>query len=149
MAVTTDQDPTAVPLIEQANLAQVLPRKAALNVQFDRLQEVQDEILERSLFVTDGAVRFSEVEEGAVMPPQEWIDELGEEKALIRFRAAKAGWKSAKEAPVGIKVAMQMASTIIKAKAMEQAPARTLNVALVHWSTPLPQFPEQEIEPGR
>ena len=148
MAVTIDTDPKALPLDKQPLLTRVLPDVVASR-HLDTLREMQDAILERALDVVDGACRFAEISPEDKEPPPEWVYELGQKRAAIRFRAAQAGWMSMKESPVGIKVATTMATGIIKAKAMENTGARTLNVALVHWNGPVAEFPEQEIEPGR
>jgi hypothetical protein len=116
---------------------------------YERLQQMQDELLERSTTVLEGSMRFAEIESTAATVPQAWIDELGPEAAKVRFRLAKAGWLGAKEAPIGIRVAGQVAVGILRAKAAADQAPRILNVKLMQWTAPLPQFPEQDIEPGR
>lgn len=148
MAVTTDTDPKALPIDQQSHLARVLPDVIA-NRQVERLREMQDDIFERALRVVDGATRFAEIAPDATEPPAEWIYELGKEQAMVRFRAAQAGWMNVKTSPVGIKVATTMASSILKARALENTGSKTLNVQVVHWSGPVREFPEQEIEPDR
>lgn len=129
---------------QREHLAEVLQGKSQLAR--DKLQEIQDSLLERSLGVVQDAMTFAEVKEDSEAPPPEWIDELGYERAWSRWRMAKAAWRNGRDAPVGLKVAAQVATGILKAKAQEKSGPKTLNVALVNWAGPLPQFPEQDFE---
>ncbi len=131
---------------QREHLAEVLQGKNALANADARLQEIQDQLLEQSLSVVQASVSFSEIEEASKAPPPEWIAELGEDRAWTRWRIAQASWRSAKDAPVGIKVAAQMAVGILKAKATEKAAPKTLNVALLNWPGQLPQYVEQDFE---
>lgn len=123
-----------------------LPRGASVAIQNAELASMQDELLVRSLNVVEGAMAFAEIEPTDSDPPAEWIEQLGEEKARIKFRIARAAWMAAKDAPVGIKVASALAVGIIKAKATEKAGPKQLNIAFVQMTAPLPQFVEQELE---
>lgn len=115
-------------------------------IQHQRLTSMQDDLLERSLMVVDASMAFAEIDPESKKPPKKWVEDMGEQEALIRWRIARAGWMSAKDAPVGIKVASAVAVGIIKAKATEKAGPKQLNIALVQLSSPLPQFPEQDVE---
>lgn len=150
MAASTGPSPKKrSPNEQKAELAQVLPAPQALASRMEHLRELQDQLLQRSLQVLDASVRFAEVEADTEHPPPAWIDELGEVGAQMRLRIARASWMSAKESPVGIKVAANLAVGILRAKAQENAAPRVLHLEVVHMTAPMPQFPEQEIEPGR
>lgn len=96
---------------------------------FIAIKEEEDALLKDSLEVLHGALNFAELPFDAVEPPQEWIDLLGEEDAHKKFRLIKAGQMSAKDAPVGVKVATSLATGIIKARATEKAaPRLSVNV---------------------
>lgn len=131
---------------QREGLTQVLHGKDALAMAHDRLQEIQDQLLQKSLEVVGAAMAFSDIEEDSTAPPDAWIAELGQDSAHARWRLAKAAWRTGRDAPVGIKLASQMAVGILKAKAVEKTGPKTLNVALVNWTGPLPQFPEQDFE---
>lgn len=134
---------------QKVGLAQVLPRPQQLATQLEHLQQLQDQLLQRSLQVLDASVRFAEVEADTTEPPAAWVDELGEVGAQLRLRVARASWMSVKESPVGIKVAANLAVGILRAKAVENAAPRILHLEVVQMTAPMPQFVEQEIEPGR
>lgn len=107
----------------------------------EELKAIEQGILVSALEVVSHTLDFAEIERDDQRPPQEWIDEMGAAAAMRRFRVAKEGWASAKEAAVGIKVATQIAAASIKASAMTQA-AKTLNVALIGIVTP-PKTPSE------
>jgi hypothetical protein len=127
-------------------LTQVLQGKDAMALQHSRLQEIQDQLLQQSLEVVQDAVKFSEIDEDAQAPPDAWVEELGMDRAMARLRMARAAWRNARDAPVGIKVAASVAVGIMKARATEKTAPKVLNVALVNWANPLPQFVEQDFE---
>ena len=110
------------------------------------LQGVEDDLLENSLTVLNDSLKFSEIDPGGAAPPPEGVEELGEKKAQARFRIAQASWMSAKEAPVGIKVAAQVATGILKARAAERQGPRELNVSFVQMTAPMPQFKKVVID---
>jgi hypothetical protein len=145
MAVSLGKAPPRSIEEARAELAEVLPQPQSMALQHSRLQEIQDQILERSLGVVDGAVRFAEIDRDATEPPVEWLEELGEKEAMRRFRIAKAAWEGAKTSPTAFKVATQMAVGILRAKASETGP-RTLNIQIAHLSAPIPSFPERDHE---
>jgi len=149
MAASKGIAPTRPVDEQKAQLAKILPKKDALALQQDRLQELQDQLLERSLSIVDSSMRFADIDPTTTEPPQAWIDELGMDGAKVRLRVAQSAWAAAKDAPVGIKVASSVLVGILKAKATEKQGPRTLNVAVVHMTAPMPQFPEQEIEVGK
>lgn len=139
----------ARPEDQGSKLAEIVPAPIRAVSQHARLERIQDDLLERSLAVVDGSVSFADIEPGALEPPPEWIEQYGHEGAMRRLRVARASWMNAKEAPVGIKVAAQVAVGILRAKAQEKSGPKTLNIAVVQMTAPLPQFEEREIEPGR
>ncbi len=96
----------------------------------DELKEIEQNILGSALQVVSHVMDFAQIDPTAEAPPEVWIEEMGEIAAWKRWRVARAGWVSAKEAPVGIKVATQIASAGIKAHA-ERVEPRRLNVNLI------------------
>jgi len=99
-----------------------------------QLGEIEQQLLDRSVEVLDGALAFTELELGAggeVFMPPEWVEKYGAEAANRRFVAAKAAMLSAKEAPVGIMVAKSLATGIIKARSIQKGGSVSVNVAVL------------------
>jgi hypothetical protein len=116
----------------------------------EELRDVENEILVSSLTVVQASVDFAEITPEDEAPPPEWLLRYGAAGAAKRFRIAKAAWKSAKDAPVGIRVATQIASSIIKSRSMEKAAPRQLSVTWVSAPPPtastLTKYPEIIVE---
>lgn len=113
--------------------------------QHERLSRIRTEIHERSAGVVDAALRFAEIDPEAKGPPQEWVDELGPDLAMKRFRVAQAAWLNGKQAPAGIKVATDVMLGLEAAKARENAPVLQLNVGRVEMNFEMPVFEEEEV----
>lgn len=109
---------------------------APVSEAFDKLRALEDRILERGLVCLDDVAHWVDVEQSTAEPPQAWVDELGAEGAARRLRVAKSAWMSAKEAPVGIKVAQSVVVGIAKARATAQG-GTTLNLQQVMFNAPV------------
>lgn len=122
------------------------PKVSELDLAQRRLRSLENEIVAEASEVVASAMQFSKVTcEKGERPPQEWIDELGEEKAMQRLRVAQSAWMSAKDSPVALKMAQAVLVGSIKANATREAAPRSLNVALVSIAAPV-SFPEKELE---
>lgn len=127
--------------IELVHRAQVvLDKKAALR----RLAEVEHAVQQNSFDVVDAVVSFAEINPEQEEPPQNWIEKYGYLKALHRFRIAKAGWMSAKDAPVAIKVAASIATNALKNRGEENR--QPLNMTLVKVVSNTHKYETMEIE---
>lgn len=115
-----------------------------------RIKGFEDEILENSLAVVSGTMAFMELDpetpDHEVMP--DFLERCGgdEKKARARLRLARAAWMNRTEAPVGIDAAIKISSNIIRARAVEKAGPRVLNVGVVHMSAPMPVFDVIDVE---
>lgn len=82
--------------------------------------------------------------------PAYWqiMTELGDtEETKKAYRLARAGWLPGSETPAFVKVAVQMATGIMKANAAEKGGPRILNVGRVLIdAAAVPQYEEMEIE---
>lgn len=113
---------------------------------YDRLQDVEDSLRTESLLVLSDAMAFADIDPKDENPPAEWIKMLGLKRAEQRFRVAKAAWESAKEAPVGIKVAAQIWAAILKVRSGDSG-IKPLNMTLVNVvAKNAPIYDEQEVE---
>lgn len=136
------------------------PKRREISVEEKRervLKNLESDLLRQSMEVVSDTMRFREVAPPTVDPesgatlwdddsvPEEWVRELGQEKAEERLRVARAGWMDKKTAPIGVQVAQVLAVGIIRSRATEKAGPRTLNVQVVQMSAPLPQFPELDL----
>lgn len=114
----------------------------------ERLRSVENDIFRKALEVVDGAISFVELDpENPLAIPQEWIDELGDDKAARKHNAATAALRSAKEAPMGLKIAENMASNIIRARASEKQAQVNIGIEKVLiMEAPMKEFPEVVVE---
>lgn len=131
-----------VPAEEQA------PRRILSDeeLRIEKLRRIEDELLAENLGIVRDAARFRELDPAKPEIPADWRDELGEKAAIERYRMATAAWLPAKDAPVGLKMAQSVALGIIKARSVEKAAPRTLNIAFVQLPAPQVDFEEVEID---
>lgn len=114
--------------------------------QASRIREIEDELLGESLSILQDSLRFKEIGPDSKEPPVAWVEELGPQKAMERFRVAMAAWMSAKEAPVALSIAKSLAVGIVKARATEKGGARTLNMTMVQMNMPQVNWEEIEVD---
>ncbi len=116
----------------------------------DRIQGVQNRIFERALHTIEAALSFADVEfdeEGRPMGiPQAWIDEEGEVKAKKRYRAMLKGQENSQNAPVVMKMAVDVANTIIRARATEKSAPVSINVERAVLQVAPTVYPEQIVD---
>jgi len=109
----------------------------AAEVQQAALKGVEDRLYEGVLDVVGGTCAFAELDPSDLNTvPEEWIKDFGKIAAEKRHRIARAGWLTAKEAPIGISTATKVAIGIIRARAAEKAGPKNLNVTLVKMELP-------------
>jgi len=125
-----------------------LTREEIINGQ---LRELENEILVQNLEQIQHAQSWPEVakeldpkDEADI--PEEWVKTHGKKKAKEKFRVARAAMMSQKEAPVGLKQAVQVATGIIKARSHEKTGPRILNLNLVEMPQVVIQYPETEVK---
>jgi hypothetical protein len=147
------------PAVAEASPTQVVRKKSAEEKRFNTLKHIEEELFQESMGLVRDALRFTEVEGplkdengnnyfSTHVPPQEWVDELGEEGAKRRLRAAQAGWMSKKDSPVAVQVASALVVGIGRSRAASNQGPKTLNVQLIQVSAPLPQFPSLRLQAG-
>lgn len=109
----------------------------------EELRDIENQILKRSLSVVHSAISFAEIDEHELTVPQEWIDEYGEKEATKRFRIAQGAWRSTKEAPNGILVAMKIAGSIVQARSAEKVAPKALSITWIQNQNVTPaEYPE-------
>lgn len=106
-----------------------------------RIRALEDEVLQEATSVIRNGLRFGKIEmgeDGKPIKPEGWTDE--------EFRLATYSLASAKDAPVGLKTANQVYSSIVKARATEKAGPRQFNVAIVNMPFTKPNtYPELDV----
>jgi hypothetical protein len=134
---------------EQASLVTRPPRDAlsaqvSMASETERLEELENSIYVSNLRIVDDMTRFAEVTPDMHEPPEEWVRELGPERAAQRFRVAKASWMATKDAPVGITAAKTIVANLAKARATRDAGRQglQLNVVAVFPSSGARQYEE-------
>ncbi len=109
----------------------------------ERIQGLENKLFEKSMLIVDGVLSFTDLDpENPMEIPLEWIKELGQTAAEKRHFAATQGLKNGKEAPMALKVAENMASTIIRARATEKAAPRSLSIETVVLQVKPQSYPE-------
>lgn len=141
----------AVDLFADAPMAYAVerPLQAALSESLsahERIKSIEDALFEKALDVVHGTLDFADIADDAKGPPQEWIDQLGLQGALRRFRLARGGGMGSKEAPAAIKAATAIVAAVAKAKAMEKAGPRTLAISFVQMTAPAVDYPRRIVE---
>ena len=110
-----------------------------------RIKSIESSLLEESMVVVRDSLKAFELPEGDE-PPQECVDDIGYEAALVRLRTARAALLSKKEAPVAFDMAKTISMAIIRARAAEKTGPRVLNVQMVRIEAAgLPQFAEIDL----
>lgn len=122
--------------------------------QLEVLAGLKNEVFEQSMGVLRDHLKFRDIDPYEKMEDskvfQALVEEHGQEEATKMYRLAEAGWRTAANAPVGIKNAMNIAIGIMKANATEKGGTRVLNVGKVFIDNSLvPQFEERTIEDER
>lgn len=113
----------------------------------EALQTIQDQILIKTGEIVSNGLSFAEIDPDAKEPPEKWVKEMGLQKATEKFRTARYNLMSAKEAPVGTKLAAQIYVGIVRAKATEKGGAPRLNIEKVIMVESAPrEYPRQELE---
>lgn len=117
----------------------------------EQLRELENELLTQSLEQIRDAQAWPEVakeldpkDESEI--PEEWVRQHGKKKAKEKFRVARASLLSQKDAPVGLKQSVQVATGIIKARAHEKTGPKILNLQLVEMPQVIVQYPETEVK---
>lgn len=124
------------------------PAQAIAKNQARRLRSLEDDLLLEATQVIQGANYFYKLSDEDIKndsPPPGWVKELGEEAAKERFRLAKYALMSAKDAPVGMKMALQVQGSITKARATEKMGSRVMNVQIVRMPEAIVDYPELEV----
>lgn len=135
-----------LPETVEAEVVEVVP-KTRKELALAELGKMEDRIFEKASKKVFDGLHYDEIDPESDTPPQKWVDELGFEAAMERFRTAKYNLLPAKDAPVGAKHAVMIHASITKARAQEKGGNYTLNVGKVYLTAP-PVFPEKELEEG-
>ena len=119
--------------------------------QHEQLVGLRDSLFKESMGVLRDAMRFTQIDpklEQGLDPAFEKMErELGQEEAQIAYRTALFASLPSADAPIGLKLAANIAVGIMKANAAEKGGTHVLNVAKVVLSaSALPQFEEREVE---
>ncbi len=124
---------------------EVLPKRAQASAAIDRLKEIESELLEDAAGIVKNAMLFHTINRDAEAPPQEWIDMLGPEEAMSKFRQIKAGWERSGDAPIGVKVATNIASSILK-KTRDEDRSPILNAKVVEINFSPQMYPKLKVD---
>lgn len=110
------------------------------------LRKIETKVLTKSMEVVQDALCFADIEMGGKGLPDQWIDEVGPERAQQRLRVAQMAQMNAKEAPVGLRIAKEVMVGVIKARATEKGAPPALNLHVTKIDFQLPQFPVLPVE---
>jgi hypothetical protein len=105
-----------------------------------QLRDMEDVILKEALTIVQDGLRFREIDptdEKKAIPEHMLLEHADDpEEAKRLHRVALANWMPSKDAPVGLKLATQVALGIVKARSVERAGPQSLNVQFIQMSTP-------------
>lgn len=139
MADWSSLDDTPAP-IEVVHEAEIVPESDESS-QIDRIKALEDEMLEEAMAVTKDVIDFGAIGPEDEAPPDEWVRELGAEKAMRRFRHMKAAWCGSKTAPVALGITASFVTKVIKARSVERAAPRALAIVMMpNPHAPMPLF---------
>ena len=105
-----------------------------------------DKLLRESERILEDGLAFSQLDRGAEGPPDEWVKQLGPERAAVKFRLAMAAWMSRADAPVGLHIAQEFVKADAKVRAALNAPPVQMNVAIVMNLNAGPVYEEIEVD---
>ena len=119
--------------------------------QRDKLVGLRDELFQESLGVLRDAMRFRDIDPSLkrdLDPAFEQMEkELGTQAAESAYRMALLAYTPSADAPIGLKLAANIAVGIMKANAAEKGNTQVLNVSKVVLNAgAIPQFEEREVE---
>lgn len=134
-------------LPEVVHEAEIVPARTDKNAQLEKLQAMEDRILEKSASQVLDGLHYADIDPDTDTPPAAWVEELGMERAMDRLRAAKYNLLPSSEAPVGAKHAIMVHAAITKARAQEKNPQTMLNIGKVYLTVAPPVFPEKKLDP--
>lgn len=139
LAFLTGEEPAppAIPVPTQA-----IERRREANAAIER---ITDELLTESMGTLRGALRFADLDPQATEPPPEWVERWGAQEARKQFDLARMALMPAAQAPVGLKIAAQVATGILKSRNEKQVP-QTLNVQFVQFQLPDVKYPSRKVE---
>jgi hypothetical protein len=145
----SDQD--APPAVVSGQLVERVQRRLTRAEKAESaLEAIADSLYEDALGVIDDAMQFADVEpaelEPGEAPPSKWVEQVGYEKAARRQRVARTAWMPKKDAPVGLSIALTMASSITAARAKSKEGPSTLNVTYVQITGPEPTYEVVDVE---
>lgn len=141
---TTAADAALEHLQENHPHAEVVPSRESASAAVDRLKEIELELLEKANVIVQDAMSFYELDDAAKEPPPGWIDKYGEDEAWRRFRRVIAGQASGAFAPIGVKVATNVMTSIIK-KSKEEDRSPQLNIRVAELQLAI-NYPTKKIE---
>lgn len=109
-----------------------------------RIRDIEDSMLEKSLRTIDAALSFAEVPFDVDEMTEEFRENHGPE-AEVRWRTIKAAQLSSKHAPVGLTIAQKVADSIVSARSREKQAEKDLGVQVMV-VTSAPVFEEMEVD---
>jgi hypothetical protein len=119
-----------------------------------KLLSMRDELFKESMGVLQDAMRFRDFPQGQDDDARDMdenflklVDQQGLTEATKTWRIAMAAWSSASDAPIGLKLATNIAVGIMKANASEKGGTHVLNVSkVVVNQSSIPVFEGREVE---
>ena len=113
----------------------------------EQLRTIEDDMLSDGLNLVSGAIDITALDpDNPELMPEGWKELYGIAGAKKRLRAATYGLMSAKEAPIALKMATQIVTGIIKARAAEKAGTRSLNIGQAVFIGQRVKYDELEVE---
>lgn len=110
------------------------------------VEQTVDRLFEDSANIVGAALRFAEIDPSQEDPPEEWIEEMGEDQARKALRVARYANLPHKDVPAGLDIAHKVFTGITKAKLDKTEEKRPINIAFVQYSQTEAKFGEVIID---
>jgi hypothetical protein len=104
----------------------------AMDQRQEAIRGLEDELLEESLRVIGGAMKFADVDPGLMEPDEAFFQRFKDDPDPEKlFRLIKYGQMAAARAPAGLSLAQKTAIGILKARASEKGEAKPLAIGVL------------------
>lgn len=127
--------------------AEIVPAPSSAAIAKDNTSRLRLEVEERSLAVAAAVSRFGELDPSDSDEGKEAREAFKRKHGNEVYRLAMAAWAPNKDAPIGLKLNMDLATSLIKAAASKAPDQRPLNILVMINAGPV-QLEEMEVGDG-
>lgn len=132
--VLTNHDGGVLEILERQGLTQTpkTRRKAENTLAQVRLAAMAEAIEVDAAEIVQDVLNYAKADNEEELPPHEMVERYGERVANERWRRMKHGMLSAKDAPMGIRLAMNIYTTSMRIKSEKERPKLNAQVVMLN-----------------